>query len=706
MALVRWQATVQSDNGNYVVNPSITVRNASDNSIATIYDDAGVAKANPFLGTSEGFVSFRANPGEYIVEGASGAQNAPNWYVTLSKWVDDAFASRSAFVAAVNWPWKSGDIVSDGAVQYKYIGTGSLISDLPGWEPYGLETPQHWGGGPGASADDNDAAFDSCAAWRGRVHVPIGIYQKNTPILFDRRPGTGVQSVYLGSLGGDTLNTKIVINTLAATPAIEINQKSGTTVEYGFRPVIENIGLEIAMGSHVNTDEADWCPAIRMRQCNNGLIRNVVHDGFDVGIDCQRVVQSQFNNITMRTALRSAANHAKAEFIFDHDRTLLAGTSFGNDVIDCEGQPTNSLTNIEHTFLLRAVDGLKVTGGHFNNAKFHVGIAPDGTGGRTTVRDFRATGVYFDSDNDDASPLVATVDVKSIKSGSVRIFGIQFLGCTFHTKEQHSANAFRFSGNAGDYAGLDSFRGLSFIGNEFLGFGGGSCINLTMHSSYDETTLLSEVIIRGNRFRDAGADASHDAANKNAIAARGKSVSIGGNTFTGNWIDAGNAVINISDDIDGYVIEGETFNTNRAAPILIDSLVTGVGQSFGHVINGAVASRVLGVVEEGTGANGYYCKYDNGRMVCLKKVSLTAVGITTADGTGFTTSAALSLGNVEKTFSAIPQWFVSPRAIGGFAMPNYGGAGTVSAPPSTKLSRFTSATLDVVVDIRADGTWS
>ena len=147
MALVRWQATVQDDNGNAVVNPSITVRNAATNALASIYDDAGLAKSNPFIGGADGFVSFKANPGRYIVEGASGAQVAEDWTVDLVAF--DGFASyksRSAAVVAANIAgWSAGAVISDGAVHYKYSGTGSAIPDMPGWVPYGDITARHFG---------------------------------------------------------------------------------------------------------------------------------------------------------------------------------------------------------------------------------------------------------------------------------------------------------------------------------------------------------------------------------------------------------------------------------------------------------------------------------------------------------------------------------------------------------------------------------
>lgn len=166
MALVRWQATVQDDNGNAVVNPSITVRNAATNALASIYDDAGVAKSNPFIGSADGFVSFKANPGRYIVEGASGAQVAEDWIVDLVAF--DGFASyegRSAAVVAANIDgWSDGAVISDGTVCYKYSGTGSAIPDMPGWVPYGVPSFLHYGAVGDNSTDDTTACNASLAA--------------------------------------------------------------------------------------------------------------------------------------------------------------------------------------------------------------------------------------------------------------------------------------------------------------------------------------------------------------------------------------------------------------------------------------------------------------------------------------------------------------------------------------------------------------
>lgn len=79
-----WQATVQDEQGNAVVNPSITVYNENGTTLASIFNENGTAKANPFIGTVEGFAQFWANPGEYEIAGAKGPASTARWNVTIT----------------------------------------------------------------------------------------------------------------------------------------------------------------------------------------------------------------------------------------------------------------------------------------------------------------------------------------------------------------------------------------------------------------------------------------------------------------------------------------------------------------------------------------------------------------------------------------------------------------------------------------------
>lgn len=101
MALIAWQATVQDDEGNIIVNPSITVRRASDNGLADIFDAAGNPLDNPFIGSSEGFVQFFAGADRYLVQGARGGSVTQTWTVDLvSVGTGQPYPNRAAAVAA------------------------------------------------------------------------------------------------------------------------------------------------------------------------------------------------------------------------------------------------------------------------------------------------------------------------------------------------------------------------------------------------------------------------------------------------------------------------------------------------------------------------------------------------------------------------------------------------------------------------------
>lgn len=78
-----WQATVQDEQGVVVVNPSVTVYLTDGVTLALIYNEDGSPKANPFIGTLEGFVQFWADAGEYRVGGVAAGESTELWVVTL-----------------------------------------------------------------------------------------------------------------------------------------------------------------------------------------------------------------------------------------------------------------------------------------------------------------------------------------------------------------------------------------------------------------------------------------------------------------------------------------------------------------------------------------------------------------------------------------------------------------------------------------------
>lgn len=78
-----WQATVQNEYGNVVVNPKVTVYLPDGVTLAQIYNEDGSPRANPFIGTLEGFVQFWAEAGSYKIIGVYGEDQTAEWSVTI-----------------------------------------------------------------------------------------------------------------------------------------------------------------------------------------------------------------------------------------------------------------------------------------------------------------------------------------------------------------------------------------------------------------------------------------------------------------------------------------------------------------------------------------------------------------------------------------------------------------------------------------------
>lgn len=105
-----WQATVQDEQGNAVPLPVVTVWESDGVTLASIFDEAGVALPNPLTGSMEGFVQFWATAGQYKIEGVNGGRNTEIWSVTI-----DAPAVRAQAWAESPVPPDPSDPMSKSA---------------------------------------------------------------------------------------------------------------------------------------------------------------------------------------------------------------------------------------------------------------------------------------------------------------------------------------------------------------------------------------------------------------------------------------------------------------------------------------------------------------------------------------------------------------------------------------------------------------
>ena len=156
MALAAWQATIQDEEGNVIYQPVVTVRNASDGSLADIFNEAGAPLPNPVTGDGGGFVQFFASDGRYDITAVNGNLSSNEWTwdaiaVDLNKSVN--FANRADAVAGQTGGYKS---IRVGNLEYKHDPDGTALTTADGrkWSPVGNPSPFHFGAVCDGVADD------------------------------------------------------------------------------------------------------------------------------------------------------------------------------------------------------------------------------------------------------------------------------------------------------------------------------------------------------------------------------------------------------------------------------------------------------------------------------------------------------------------------------------------------------------------------
>lgn len=92
--LARFQRTIVNATGDFVVSPTVTVRDQATNALVSIYSDRDGASAlsNPFTGTAQGLAAFHVEGGTYRITATSGAFTA-EW-----TWVGIGTASEYDFI--------------------------------------------------------------------------------------------------------------------------------------------------------------------------------------------------------------------------------------------------------------------------------------------------------------------------------------------------------------------------------------------------------------------------------------------------------------------------------------------------------------------------------------------------------------------------------------------------------------------------------
>ena len=104
--------------------------------------------------------------------------SAPRVGQDLPKQVQWHATRANAVAAAVASGWPVGAQIAVGPTIWQYDGTSTAISDMPGWKPDFIPTPQHWGAAADGVTNDS-AAIQAADSYGYGVYFPRGTYAAN-----------------------------------------------------------------------------------------------------------------------------------------------------------------------------------------------------------------------------------------------------------------------------------------------------------------------------------------------------------------------------------------------------------------------------------------------------------------------------------------------------------------------------------------------
>ncbi len=612
-----------------------------------------------------------------------------------------SFPSRAAFEAAVVPPdTDSWSVLHAGHVLvYRRApgGTAIVSANGVGGVPAGKVTPLHWGAAPGGAAAVNTAAMNACAAWAGHFHLPAGTYPIAGTILF--APGNAGGQAVCG-VTGEGKDISVLVQTSPNADTLRFVHQNPNR-EYSLRPLVRELSIRCP-----GATEAHAGAAIRHRHSLNGAFHDLIIDGPSFGIVSERGAQCWYDRIYFRSALRAQGQLAQAVFVFDHDPVNGLGTSFGNFVSNCESQAGQG---VHRSFDLRAVDGLYISNSHFNYTRRQYHIAPDGTGGRFTVREVMVVNTYHDD-----APAVRTDEHIFITApgaaGSADIGALSFSNCLFRGTRAEGARGLALNQAVGGLSALTAIRNIRFTGCEFRNFRwtgapNGGIIDLRTPAGVNAVQLLREITIQGCHFNDGITDNSTP--NATALHLAGRGVSVSGNVYRGNWTATGPAPIRVLPGSDGVNIHGETFlaGVQGRAAVVVTPAAANVSV---YGLSGTAMPVVSEIESQGSNADGSWISYSDGRQVCTRSITLTGQTVNTPFGVLFRSANMLpGVNPLPRAFSETPTYTVNCRVLDAATTTFLAGAGGAEIWPEIVycVGALQLTGRSIRVDLRAEGRW-
>lgn len=521
MAYNGWQATVQDDAGNAIPLAEITVREGGPSGdIATIFaDPAGTAKANPFFASASGLAQFFAAPGSYYLTASLDGQTTDGWYVAITSSLTDGFTSRAAFIAALGWPWAVGAVVSDGTVQYEYLGTGTAISDAPGWVPFGAIYPEHFGANTTPGTTDMSPAIQSAILYAETIAPSTSImekYARSSKVKFLRGIYGMASGVTVSKSGvvieGDGENTtairaladNFVAFTFAHSDAFNAGGGSVKDVSL-FGVGVKNIGFvrsefSIANGSYVAFILARRCRILIENVVARGHTRAIRLEGCREGSRVNGVVCNSYLGSLITTQPADSYHIAvEAIEVSASDPEAKAGgdskyyaKSVGIHLtdVDTRERGVSTIYGVQDGLRIGGVDGLYLTNCHIGfGSRSQIAFIP--TARDVDIWNVIADGVFLDATVSIPAGLSQySLYAKSASGSTATMKWVSFSGVRGNVGSVAAVEM--------DHAGLDGFIFTDFILNGVDGVSGQHGVNLIKGKNLSVSSGIIGSCVGGN----------------------------------------------------------------------------------------------------------------------------------------------------------------------------------------------------------------
>lgn len=294
MALTGHRAWARTSAGSIIAGAAVEVRRVADNSLATLYTDAGggTGVSNPFTTEADGSYVFYTEPDRYnVLVGTGASQETVPLDLTDGR-AQVPWPSRAQAVSDIAGGFEAADgtIKSDGTVQYVASAGATAISDMPGWLPFG-RVSFHTFGAVGDGVTDETSKVQSAVNYGGDVHLePSKTYvvttirpNDNTRIIGDRTSKIIQKDSTLSDLVSPTQATAGSYESVTFS-GFELNgfvldgNKDNQTVDatWGQRLVYGTFhNMKISGMEFINSVRGD----VRLTQCQDVVIERNKFDG-------------------------------------------------------------------------------------------------------------------------------------------------------------------------------------------------------------------------------------------------------------------------------------------------------------------------------------------------------------------------------------------------------------------------------------------